>query len=87
MGFKTHRTTLNVKHSFGQVALVVAAFLFISGFIFPFSILWPLAVLTLIASLIHTAFCKVINGQQIRVLSTGASNRAHRNGGVQRHLR
>lgn len=68
MGLETHRTTS--KHSFGHVALVAAAFLFVWGFIFPTDVLWSLAALTLIVSFVHTIVVK-LTGHRIKVLSKG----------------
>lgn len=87
MGLKTHRTTLNAKHSFDQVALVAAAFLFILGFIFPPTIPWQLAAVTLIASVIYALARKVGLGLQIRALPAGASSRVHHGGVAHRRSR
>lgn len=87
MGLKTHRTTLNAKHRFDQVALVAAAFLFILGFIVPHTIPWQLAALTLIASVIYALARKVGLGQQIRALPAGASSRALHGGAAHRQSR
>jgi hypothetical protein len=80
MGLKTQRTTSNVKHSFDHVALVATAFLFILGFILPPTIPWQLAALTLFSAAIYALVRKVRLGQQIKVLSAGASSQAPHGG-------
>lgn len=76
MGVSKHRTTLNEKCRFDQVALVAAAFLFISGFLLPSSIPWQLAFLTLVVSTVYSFTRKVRSIRQVRQRTAAASTRA-----------
>lgn len=87
MGLNKHRTTLNEKCRFDQVALVAAAFLFISGFLLPSSIPWQLAVLTLIVSSVYSLTRKVCSIRQVRQRPSAASSRARHIGGASQRSR